>query len=384
MPSSAIQASHRLEALPSSVDVTVIGGGVIGCTVALALAQRGVSVLIAERGQIGGEASTAAIGGLTPQSDDFCKGALRKLAVESVAMYPQWLEALRRLTGIQVEYHDVGLLLVARTSEQQSELEHKAGLWQIEGLSFTPLSPDEIRSKEPLLSTEVKSGFHLPGEPLLDPVMLMDCLSAALAKVGCHILTGCPVSSVVRNGDVVEGILLNDGQKIRSKFVVVAAGAWSGAIGNVPPCPVHPVKGQVLLGRMLPQPFRHHVYCAPAYIVPRTDGRVVLGVTYEFAGYDKRVTVAGLSQIIEATVALAPVVADCEVIRYWAGLRPRTPDEKPVIGFSSQLRNLMFATGHFGVGITLAPITGQIVADLLTQRKVEADLAPYAPDRFAI
>jgi len=146
---------------------------------------------------------------------------------------------------------------------------------------------------------------------------------------------------------------------------------------------MEPVKGQALLAMMRPGQFRHHIYAVPGYIVPRRDGRVVLGVTYESAGFDKRVTVSGLEQVLAATLRISDALGDCEVLHSWAGLRPKSADGRPILGRTRQLRGLLFASGHFGVGITLAPITAKLIADLLTESSENPELQEYSPDRFA-
>jgi glycine oxidase len=366
----------------STYDVIIIGGGIIGCGIALALTESGYKVAIVERHVLGSEASTAAIGGLTPQSDEFTKGPLRQFALQSVIEYPLWLKHLFDLTDIHVEYHNDGQLEVAFTDQEVQTLNEHVRIWRSEQFEVYPLSTADILSMEPYVNPEVLAGCHLPGEPIIDPVGLMDAVATALNHLHCTIIDGTTVIEVTRSNGRATGVKLSDGRTLSSEWVVLSAGAWSSHIRGVPPCPVHPVKGQALLAKMWPQRFRYHIHASPGYIVPRVDGRVVLGVTYEFAGYDKRVTVAGLHQILNSTMRLSRAVGDCEVIKHWAGLRPRTPDQKPILGLSSKLERLVFATGHFGLGITLAPITARLIADLIINASFPEELKAYSPDRF--
>lgn len=366
----------------STFDVIVIGGGIIGCSIALALAERGSRVAIIERQFLGAEASSAAIGGLTPQSDEFTRGPLRQFALDSVEAYPDWLAHLAELTGIHVEYHTYGQLEVAFDEQEVARLEEHLLEWQNEKFDVQRLSREEVLQLEPLVNQEVLVGCHLRSEPHLDPVQLLAAVAAALHHQGCTVIEGHPVIEVVRSKGRATGVKLFDGSILSSEWVVLAAGAWSGHIVGVPPCPVFPIKGQVLLARLRPQPFRHHIHASPGYIVPRTDGRVVLGVTYEEADYDKRVTVGGLHHILNNTVRISRMLNDCEVIGYWAGLRPRTPDKKPILGLSSEVERLVFATGHFGLGITLAPITAHVISGVIMDGGFPTNLQDYSPDRF--
>lgn len=366
----------------STFDVIVIGGGIIGCSIALALVERGSHVAIVERQWLGSEASVAAIGGLTPQSDEFTRGSLRQFALDSVKAYPGWLDHLADLTGIHVEYHSYGQLEVAFDEREVANLEEHLHEWEREQFDVQRLSAEEVLQLEPLVNPEVLAGCHLRGEPHLNPVMLLNAVAAALHRQGCEVFEGYPVIEVMRSKGQVTGVKLFDGRVLSAKWVVLAAGAWSGHILGVPPCPVYPVKGQALLARLWSQPFRHHIHASPGYIVPRTDGHLVLGVTYEEAGYDKRVTVGGLHEILNTTMRLSRAVGECEVITHWAGLRPRTSDQKPILGVSSEMEGLIFATGHFGLGITLAPITARLIAEIIMEATFPEQLQDYSPDRF--
>lgn len=366
----------------TTFDVIVIGGGIIGCSIALALTEHKYRVAVVERHALGSEASSAAIGGLTPQSDEFTRGPLRQFALSSVKEYPDWLAHLEDLTGIRVDFHKEGQLEVAFSEQEVLDLEERLRTWESEQFDVRRLSAEEVRRLEPLINPEVMAGCHLQGEPHLDPVVLMNAVAAALYCSGCTIIEWHKVMKVMCSNGRAIGVKLVDGTVLSSEWLVLAAGAWSDHIKGVPPCPVFPVKGQALLAKQWGRRFQHHVHASPGYIVPRTDGHLVLGVTYEEASYDKRVTVEGLHQILDSTMRLSRAVGECEVIRHWAGLRPGTRDEKPILGRSSEIEHLVFATGHFGLGITLAPITARLIADLIVNESFPAQLQDYSPNRF--
>ena len=365
-------------------DVVIIGGGIIGCSVALALIESGLHVAIVESQTLGSGASTAAIGGLAPQSDEFIEEPLRQLAMDSVLTYRAWLNHLADLTGIEVEYHTDGQLELAFTEEEVQALEKRLQEWNKEQFDVKFLTPTEIHEMEPLISSKVLAGCHMRGEHHLDPVALFNAVTTALHYKECTILEGHPVVEILRSKGRATGVKLSNGSSISANQVVLAAGAWSGHIQGVPHCPVTPLKGQVVMAKPHSQLFHCHIHAMPGYIVPRTNGHLILGATYENVGYDKRVTTDGVNKIITSTVRLSPAIADCEIVKYWAGLRPKTPDSKPILGISSQLEHLIFATGHLALGITLAPITARAISELVLNGSTSINLDDYSPDRFKV
>jgi glycine oxidase len=170
---------------------------------------------------------------------------------------------------------------------------------------------------------------------------------------------------------------------VHCETAVIAAGAWSSDISGLPSFPIGAVKGQAVMARRRPRMFRHHIYASPGYIVPRADGRMILGVTYEKNIWDKTVTVGGLTDVFTACCRISRSLRECEIVKYWAGLRPRAMDGRPLLGHSSALKGLVFACGHFGLGITLAPITASLIAESIMADTSGHIPNQYSPDRFA-
>jgi glycine oxidase len=209
----------------TTFDVIVIGGGIIGCSIALALTEHKYRVAVVERHALGSEASTAAIGGLTPQSDEFTRGPLRQFALSSVKEYPDWLAHLEDLTGIRVDFHKEGQLEVAFSEQEVQDLEERLHTWESEKFDVRRLSAEEVRRLEPLINPEVLAGCHLQGEPHLDPMVLMNAIAAALNYSGCTIIEWHKVIKVICSNGRATGVKLVDGTVLSSEWVVLAAGA---------------------------------------------------------------------------------------------------------------------------------------------------------------
>ncbi|WP_433607901.1 NAD(P)/FAD-dependent oxidoreductase [Dactylosporangium sp. CA-139114] len=366
--------------------LVVVGGGVIGCAVALAAREQFAEIVIVEqRADLGLAASGAAIGGITPQSDDFCRGPLRIVAEASRAMYRGWLDDIESLSGVTVPYLDTGLLQVALSVTEEMRL--REGLvpeWRAQGFTVEDVDLADLRRDEPLLSPEVVCAFRLPSEGALEPRVLMRALGAAIDRTSTiTVRTGQRVDEV---RPTATGVIVRLGQEqITADKCVVSAGAWSADLVPGISEAVFPVRGQAAEFRVpgaVTYPFRHHVYAKAkleevshsAYIVPRSDGRVIAGVTYDEQRWDEEPTAESSSVIIKSLLALVPSASGWEPLSEWAGIRPATVDGCPLVGYvDNSQRRLVIATGHFGVGITLAPVTGQLVAALLSDEPLSEE-----------
>ena len=367
-----------------SADVVVIGGGVIGLAVARALRLRGVgAVTLIERARPGAEASHAAAGMLAPQAEADGADAFFELACASRDLYPGFAAELLEETGTDIELERTGTLYLAFTEEDEHEVALRYDWQRRAGLRVEKLSAGEARRLEPCVSGEVRAALRFPLDVQVENRRLIAALSDSVVKRGVRLLTGTHVKSLVTERGAVRGVETSGG-KIHAPVVVAAIGAWTSFLnspGNelLPPS-IEPVRGQMLCFETSPRLARHVIYSPRGYLVPRLDGRLLAGSTTERAGFEKRVTAAGVRAITAHALEIAPALADLPPADSWAGLRPRADDEWPVIGASAEARGLFYATAHYRNGILLAPLTGLLVAEQITTGRPPA--GAFSPERF--
>jgi glycine oxidase len=371
----------------STTEAVVIGGGVIGLSVARALRLRGMQrVALVERGALGAEASHAAAGMLAPQVEADRPDAFFKLACRSRDLYPAFSDALREETGIDIELERTGTLLLAFNTEDERAARHRYD-WQTRaGLSVEQLTGDEARAVEPSLSPAVQSALRFPNDWQVENRRLVRALASAAKRLGVRLLTGANAEALLIERGRVQGVETSHG-RLASPVVVIAGGAWSSLITVVDKCApairIEPVRGQILCFEANPRMTRHVVYSPRGYIVPRLDGRLLAGSTTERAGFDKRVTDDGRQRIMAQAVEIAPAVGQLPLLDSWAGLRPRAEDGLPVIGNSTEIEGLLYATAHYRNGILLAPLTAEIIAaQVAGGAKPEAQQSAFSPERF--
>jgi glycine oxidase len=361
-------------------DVLVVGAGVIGCSVAYALAKRGASVTVLERDTPGGVTSRASAGMLVPTAEGLPSGPLLDLALRSLAMFPSLAAALLEDGGVDVEYSPSGVLLPASTDEVAAELRARAKSGQ-DGLRW--LSRAEALEREPLLEPSLHGALFQPNEGHVHPVRLTDGLTQAAARRGAAFHFGMEVDGLVRQGNRVVGVRTG-GTEWHAGAVVLAAGSWSGALARWAGVAVDvlPVRGQVVSLRVVPQPIRSVVFGRPGYLVPRRDGTLLLGASQEWVGFENRSTAGNLAMLLEAGKRLVPVLEHATFLATWSGLRPGSPDEAPILGPAPGLEGLALATGHFRNGILLSAITGELMAEYLLHGKAQP-LEPFSVERFS-
>lgn len=366
--------------MPKASDVTIIGGGVIGLTVAHALKRRGVDdVTVIEKGNFGQEASWAAGGILAPQVEADVADDFFRLACASRDLYPQFATDLKKETGVDVELDTTGTLYVGFTEADEAEFRRRLE-WQLrEGLKVEWLDGDTARQVEPCLSRDVRCGLRFPDDYQVDNRKLVQALLRANEKAGVQLISNCEVNRLKIENDRVRGIETSQGF-ISANTVVVAAGAWTSSLTDIE---VEPVRGQMLCFEAKPQIARHVIYGPHGYLIPRHDGRLLAGSTTEHVGFDKRVTEEAIMIIKDMACEIAPSIKTLSLIDSWAGFRPKAKDGLPVLGRSDETDGLIYATGHYRNGILLAPITGQLIADLITNNAEPPLLLPFSPERFS-
>jgi glycine oxidase len=354
-----------MASIKGSADVVIVGGGVIGLTIARALALRGVrDVCLVERGNLGTEASSAAAGMLLPQVEADAADEFFKLACQSRDLYPAFAAALREETAIDVELDTTGTLYLAFTEHDQVEIE-KRYEWQTRaGLSVERLSGAEARGLEPCISEATLGALRFPKDIQVENRRLLSALTNSVTKLGVDIATQTTVDSLIIEGNRVRGVHTSRGA-INCPTVVIAAGTWTSFIKTSPQSPapaIEPIRGQMICLEAKPQLTRHVIYGPRGYLVPRQDGRLLAGSTSEHAGFAKCVTAGGIAGILRNSLEISPAIADLPVVDTWAGLRPRAAGGLPVIGPCGEIDGLFYATGHYRNGILLAPLTGELIS----------------------
>jgi glycine oxidase len=356
-------------------DVLIVGGGIIGLSLSIALRKRGATVLIVERGEPGREASHAA-GGMLVDCPLETHSALLPLATASARMYPEFAYELEVESGMKVDLRDQGAIVFPREEHEQD--------WE-KALSECAVPGPELARLEPALAVPTHPAFFLQ-ERSVDPRALTAAALKAAKNRGVDFSSGDAVSSV----DLADGRVMGV-TTVKTTFhagkVVNCAGAWSGQItfGQVAPqgFPTRPVKGQMLcLAAPSRELLKHVIRSTEVYLIPRSDGRILAGASVEEAGFDKRTDPVTMQRFHRAAIALIPELRNAKILEDWAGLRPGTPDALPILG-ATATPGYFVATGHFRDGILLAPITAQVMADVITGVGPAHDLTPFSPVRFS-
>jgi glycine oxidase len=375
----------------SSFDVAVVGGGVIGLAVAWRAAQRGLSVVVLEREDAPARGTShVAAGMLAPISEALVsEQPLLRLGLAGAALYPEFVAGLEEAAGRDPGYLRCGTLRAARDRDEVEELERELSVRTSLGLPVTRLRASEARTLEPGLAPALRLALDIPDDHAVDPRKLTAALVAALAHAGAVVRTGAEVSALALAGERVAGVVVAGREPVFAEQVVIAAGPWAAGLSGIPEparVPIHPVKGQILRLHDPAGPglLQRVLRMRTGYIVPRGDGRYVLGATMEERGFDTTVTAGAVFELLRDASELVPGLAELVIDELSAGLRPATPDNAPAIG-PSFIDGLHWAVGHYRHGVLLAPVTAEMVlAGLLGEEPSDPELsAVFAPGRFA-
>ena len=366
-------------------DIVVIGAGVVGCAVAYELARRGASVQIVDDRPAGMGATQASAGVLAPYIEAREEGPLLELTARSLDLFERFVARVTSASGMPVMYRRTGTLDVAMDEETMGRFRAASGALATRGVAAELLDAKAARIEEPHLNCDILGGLLIPSQGFVAAADLTRALAAAARCHGARLIERGRVARISSShGDLVvdtdRGTLIGNG-------VVVAAGSWSGQIeieGVAARVPVRPVRGQLLqlawngplLGRV--------IWSGRCYLVPWEDGTLLVGATVEEAGFDERATTVGVRDLIEAACELVPHVWSATFVAAKAGLRPASADELPVIGPSSVVPNIMYATGHYRNGVLLAPLTAELVADAMLENRFDPLLAATSPQRFGV
>lgn len=356
-------------------DAIVVGAGIVGCAVAWELAKEGRRVVVFDKGPVGAAASWAAAGLLTPIHLAHYPPALAALCVESEKLYEPWI---RSLGAPEVEYRASGLILMVFDDQDERDASALEAWKRERGAPAERLDRDALKKLEPLSSPDARAALHLPDVAQVRNHRLTRALAEAVRKLGGEIRTDTEVTGFLKVPGRINGVRTVKGDLFAAE-TIIAAGAWSGELDV--DVSVRPVRGQMVLLEGPPDALARALLARDAYLIPRADGRVLLGSTLEEAGFDATTTADGIGYLLEQGRRLAPGIGKFAVAATWAGLRPATPDRLPYLGRPAGIEGLILATGHFRNGILLAPVTAKIVSDLVARRDPRLDLSPFRPGR---
>jgi glycine oxidase len=370
----------------SEYDAIFVGGGVIGLASAWRAARRGARVCVLERDRPAAGATGVAAGMLAPVGEaSWGEEDLLSLNLESLRRWPGFAEELEGDAGLEVGLATHGALHVALDGDEAEELRRRYGLHRKLGLESEWLRGSACRQLEPGLATAVRGGAHVPGEASVDPRRVVAALLAALEGRGFSVHSGADVLGAEHRSGGWR-LQTGDGRRFAGRAVVLAAGCWSGQAEWIPSEArprVRPVKGEILTLRgSAADPVCERIVAGErVYMVPRADGRLIVGATVEERGFDSTLTAGGVHELLREAYRLIPDIAELELLEAIAGLRPGTPDNAPLIGWSAT-EGLLIATGHFRNGVLQAPLTADCVAALLAEDESPIDLARFSPLRF--
>jgi len=362
----------------AAIDVLIVGGGIMGTSAAWELSRHGAQCLVLERSVPGAEASSAAAGILGAQAEAHAPGPMTDLCLASRARYEKFTSALGKETNIDVGYRKCGVLRVGFERAAVAQLARENAWHSKRRLPVERLAARDLRALEPSLSDKLVGGVRFAEDCRVDPRALLRALHIAALARGVRFQSGVFVRRVALSEGRAVGVVLDDGSELRAKNVLVAAGSWTSLIDGLglPPGRVIPARGQIIELELPTPPLSHVVFGPGAYLVPRDDGRVLVGSTLEFVGYEREVTAGAVRDLLRNATALVPGLERAALRGTWSNFRPYTKDQLPLLG-PTQIPGLFLSTGHYRNGILLAPISAEIVrAAVLGQR------APLAIDAF--
>jgi glycine oxidase len=371
------------------VNITVVGAGVVGCTVAYELASRGAHVQIVDPRGAGRGATGASAGILAPLVEGHSQSLLR-LGACGVELWDDFVRRIQVESGRTVEYERSGTLQVACDAAQADALSELVRRLESAGVPHSVLDGREAATLEPGLTNRAVSGLLVPAHGYVGPASLIDALTRAAISRGVSMTTARALriedAADTRGADTRgdEVVLMTDSGQIRSDALIIAAGSWSAQLLATSQPFVKPIRGQLVSLSMDRRPATRVIWGADCYLVPWRDGTVLVGATVEDVGFDESTTADGVRGLLNAAVDLMPALAQARFGEARAGLRPKTRDELPAIGRSSTMPHVFYAAGHYRNGVLLAPLTATLIADLVLDGRERPELADVRPDRFGL
>ncbi|PPR35661.1 MAG: Hydrogen cyanide synthase subunit HcnC [Alphaproteobacteria bacterium MarineAlpha6_Bin4] len=370
--------------------VLIIGGGIIGLSIAWRLTGIGKKVLIIDKSNFGKEASWAAAGMLSGRLDlKPSEKSLLPIFEKSHYAWPKFAKELENKSGKSIGYRKEGTLMVACDINEENKLKKNYNFLKKNGINVFWLSGNKIRQKEPYVSSNVLSGIFSPGDHHVNNRYTIDALITILKKNknNCIFKENTEVTKIITEKNKVVGVKTKN-EIIKTKEIIVCSGAWTNKIKNIQikEVPIRPVKGQMICLK-IPKGntvLKHILWRENVYLVPRDNYDLIIGATEEEMGFDKSLTAGGIYNLLKIGREILPVIEDLSIIESWSGLRPTTRDEAPIIGPSKKIKGLIYATGHHRNGILLAPFTSSVIKNYYLNGKIENDCDKLKPGRFVV
>lgn len=369
----------------ATYDVLIVGGGIIGGSIAFALGERNLRVAVLDRREMMREASWAAAGMLSPAPDSPAAIPLVPLGRASLALYPQFIADIEEASGLHTGYRKDGALELLCHGDAERELSTMVAVHHGLGLACEPVRIEEALEMEPALGRNVRAAAFLRDEASVNTRALIAAVLAAAESTGVTFFPAMEVTSSIMDGNRCIGVKTAEDESLFAGHVVLAAGCWTSRLAEAAPyAPTWPVRGQMAALLNRGQTIHRVLRSERGYIVPRDHGspqKLVVGSTIENSGYEKAVTAGGLEQIFSAANELAPCLANAEILETWSGLRPGTPDQLPILG-PTDAEGLVVATGHYRNGILLAPVTAKLITEWIMDGRTTINCDEFSPLRF--
>ena len=368
-------------------DVAIIGGGMIGCSIAYFLQKGGRDVTIFDKGDIGAQASSAAAGLLAPIRPLLKRDVFKNFQLAGMRRLASLISELEEISGIQIEYEQTGTLRIL-PADSLTQVYEWARAWQQMGFRMDILLPDEVYQREPLLFPEIPGAICIADEAQVNPTKLMQAYAQAATKAGAVLHSQTEIVGIQRSdvGRKVTGIYTEHGNLFSCNHIILAAGAWSAQCGkwfNLS-LPIYPVRGEIIALQQPTPPIRHMIfdegiYDKDIYIAPKPNGTVLVGATKAEVGFDTAVSANGALHLLRVATQLVPALGNSSIHHMWAGLRPKSRTSVPLLGVAPPWENVTIASGHGGFGVTLSAITGESIAELIIRGQIPEILQPFAP-----
>lgn len=367
-----------------TTDVVIAGGGVIGCSIAYHLGKAGAEVIVVEREEVAAEASSAAAGLLAPIGEISGQSAYANLLLASWSLYPELIPTLEEASGVQAEYYCPGSLHTATNAADAELLRRQMATWGPLGLQVTWLTGDEVRAQEPLLTPGVEVAIYTPKDGSIKPAAVTRAYAGAARQQGVLFYERTEITGIQHSSFRVTGVQTALGEVISCNQLVIAAGAWSARFGEWLgfSIPVSPMRGQILSLRQPASSLKHILFGEGVYLVPKLDETIYVGATVEQAGFDKSVTAEGIAWLLSSAIQLVPALGSAPIANIWAGLRPWSPDSRPILGKAPDWENVTLATGHSATGFELSAITGVTIAELVMTGQTPEIIRAFGVERF--